>query len=102
MSDREPHYIYNGHIYLRESVRLLINAADSAISRLESGEMSGLDGSPRVVSEELSSWKNASASAVIVNRSRKGTQRPAVTQAGALQTEKETPNRKWLVWLTNL
>lgn len=65
MSNREAHYIYNGHIYLKESVRLRINAADSAISHLESAEVSGLHSPLRVVSEELSSQKNASASALI-------------------------------------
>lgn len=72
MSNGEAHYIYNGHIYLGESVRLLINAADSAISRLESAEVSGLESPLRAVSEELSSRKNTSASAFIVDRSRKG------------------------------
>lgn len=72
MSDGEAYYINNGHIYLRESIRLLINAADSAISHLKSAEVSGLDSPPWVVSEDLSSQKNASASALIVNRSHKG------------------------------
>lgn len=40
MGDSEAHYIYNGRLYLREGVRLLINAADSAISRRESTEVS--------------------------------------------------------------
>lgn len=71
MSDSKAHYIYSGHIYLRESVRLLINATDSAISRLESTKVSGLDSPPRIVLEDLSSWKNASASALIVDRRRK-------------------------------
>lgn len=58
MNDREAHYIYNGCIHLRASIRLPIDTADSAISRSGSAEVSASDSPPRVVLEELGSLKS--------------------------------------------